>query len=509
MKSLKSYILLVGLCCFCFFGFTANAVAQPTCGPDDLFIREGDTVYACSCSQEDVQAAIDDPATVDGDTVVLPAGSCTWTSYLDVTKGITIHGAGIDNTTIIDSTSNDWHEVPFWIDVDQPKQWRLTELTITGTGTTTDANGVLVINGDSSFRIDHVKFVDLNSRALMIRGNAYGVIDHCQFINLTSQGISVRPETPSNIRDIRWSTSTEMGGIDAVYIEDCTFSNDSDSYVHAAIDSEFGAKWVFRYNACINSWVVCHGHEMARGTLRTEIYKNTFESSSNTYPSISIRGGTSVIFDNTITGSFWKAIILKDYSICETQWEDNPCIPENACDSYPCTDQVGRTYDQQLAPVYQWDNTWDGDPIISYIHFLHKSCTDPSVYDVIQKDRDYYDEDASFDGTSGVGVGTTASRPATCTEGVAYWNRNEETLYQCSPTDTWTAYYIPYTYPHPLTQDSIRGDLNADSQINIQDIQACVNHILGTQSYAAADVNGSGGVDVVDVQEIVNIILGG
>ncbi|MFZ2603747.1 MAG: dockerin type I domain-containing protein [Candidatus Omnitrophota bacterium] len=40
-------------------------------------------------------------------------------------------------------------------------------------------------------------------------------------------------------------------------------------------------------------------------------------------------------------------------------------------------------------------------------------------------------------------------------------------------------------------------------------IQACVNHILGTQDWgAAADVNSDGAVNVLDVQEIVNIILG-
>lgn len=56
--------------------------------------------------------------------------------------------------------------------------------------------------------------------------------------------------------------------------------------------------------------------------------------------------------------------------------------------------------------------------------------------------------------------------------------------------------------------ESIKGDLTGDSLINIQDIQACVNHILGTQDWgAAADVNGDSSVDVLDVQEIVNIIL--
>jgi len=56
--------------------------------------------------------------------------------------------------------------------------------------------------------------------------------------------------------------------------------------------------------------------------------------------------------------------------------------------------------------------------------------------------------------------------------------------------------------------EPLKGDLNNDTLINIQDIQACVNHILGTQTYAAADVNADSSVDVLDVQGIVNIILG-
>lgn len=55
----------------------------------------------------------------------------------------------------------------------------------------------------------------------------------------------------------------------------------------------------------------------------------------------------------------------------------------------------------------------------------------------------------------------------------------------------------------------LSGDLTGDTQVNIQDIQACVNHILGTQDWgSASDVNEDSSVNVLDVQAIVNIILG-
>jgi hypothetical protein len=70
-----------------------------------------------------------------------------------------------------------------------------------------------------------------------------------------------------------------------------------------------------------------------------------------------------------------------------------------------------------------------------------------------------------FSGASGVGVGTIANRPATCTTSVFYWAENESEWdstngatadgngYKCTATNTWTLYYTPLAFPHPLTSD--------------------------------------------------------
>jgi len=51
----------------------------------------------------------------------------------------------------------------------------------------------------------------------------------------------------------------------------------------------------------------------------------------------------------------------------------------------------------------------------------------------------------------------------------------------------------------------LQGDVTRDGSVDESDIQACVDHILGTTNWGeAADVNGDGKVDVLDIQIIVN-----
>jgi hypothetical protein len=63
------------------------------------------TINAASCSRTDVLNAI--TAAADGDRVLVPAGTCTWTSRITVSgKGITLAGAGINRTTIVNGTNS-------------------------------------------------------------------------------------------------------------------------------------------------------------------------------------------------------------------------------------------------------------------------------------------------------------------------------------------------------------------------------------------------------------------
>ncbi|MCI5979812.1 MAG: dockerin type I repeat-containing protein [Muribaculaceae bacterium] len=55
-----------------------------------------------------------------------------------------------------------------------------------------------------------------------------------------------------------------------------------------------------------------------------------------------------------------------------------------------------------------------------------------------------------------------------------------------------------------------KGDINGDGTINVTDVTALVNKILGSGSYSdsVCDINGDGTVNVTDVTTLVNMILG-
>ena len=126
---------------------------------------------------------------------------------------------------------------------------------------------------------------------------------------------------------------------------------------------------------------------------------------------------------------------------------------------YPFRDQPGRIHNQVLAPNYAWGNSGSGLPSPLLV-------TDAATSDIIQPNVDYYNAAASFNGTSGTGNGLLSARPSTCAPQVAYWATDTNTLYQCSATNTWTPYYTPYTYPHPLqgTDPSPPSNLQAIPQ---------------------------------------------
>jgi hypothetical protein len=457
-------------------------------------VAQARTITAASCSQANVQTAIN--AAVAGDTVVIPAGTCTWTTQVSWTApaNVTLQGAGSQTTTgggdvtvIIDGVVRGSDIATLSITTNASGTFRLTAITFRGNGNsnTWSDNGTVRIGGTSQqVRIDHVHFDRLRRQPLSLFG-IYGVVDHSLFDMVTGTlDNAVRPNGVfATWGDPEWAAATGFGGSSFMYIEDNVFNNGIIN------DCSHGGKQVFRYNTFNNASSQTHptgSQGRARGCRAMEIYHNTFTGgacSPNCFNVHFVSAGGLLIWGNSTGTSYQNFVTIHSmrknnstysetatpngWGYCGTafngtgsKWDQNT----DGSTGYACLDQPGRGKgdrlsldfpntnnnttntiawpNQALEPIYEWLNTWTGSGGGSFW----------AVYEptVLVQNRDYYLHASPFTGVAGTGTGTLSARPATCTPAVAYWATDTNTLYQCSSTNTWTAYYTPYTYPHPL-----------------------------------------------------------
>ena len=73
--------------------------------------------------------------------------------------------------------------------------------------------------------------------------------------------------------------------------------------------------------------------------------------------------------------------------------------------------------------------------------------------------------------------------------------------------------YVPdksmEVYKMTLANETIKGNLNGDGQVDVSDVSIAIDIVLGKANYdALADLDGNGSVDVTDVSMIIDIVLG-
>lgn len=403
-------------------------------------IAPADTREAASGAGADVQAAID--AAQDGDTVLIPAGTFTWTKQVKVStpKAIAIRGAGIDQTVIIDDvdkTGGKESTVLLPVKLALGKRFRLTGMTLRGKAQDTEIynKGTISLSGDAhDFRLDHLKFDKPGTSAIRYHGALWGVVDHCVFdLSNRKQGNVIWHENWGGHKygDGSFSDPLALGTEKAVYIEDCAFIGSGVAGA-GVVDSMGGGRFVFRHNSVTDDNLATHGTESTgrfRGVRSYEIYDNVFTTSYFVFCGVYLRGGTGVIFNNTFRGTGgdtgYKVGILSANYRCDRAYQPwgmvtgkNPWDGNQDSSGYPCLDQVGRgTCDllsgeppapaawphQASEPLYLWNNDWTPVP-------HNPGSVVGSQHAVIREDRDYFNN---------------TPKPG----------------------------YKPYTYPHPLAAD--------------------------------------------------------
>jgi hypothetical protein len=279
------------------------------------------TIRASSLSFKDVQAAV--TAAGNGDVVEIPPGSATWTSTLVVDKAITLRGAGIDQTTISNG-QNDINKSVISIRPPPSGLARVTGMTLNGN----NAGRGIYVSGSVGrvFRVDHVKFVRCNSRAVYSQGDHYGLVDNCIFLNCVK---TVDVYGSGNGTD-SWNRRLSLGNTNCVVIEDSHFEYDYDfgASIAATTSSGLGGRRVWRhntwsnFNANLNFYPIvdAHGNQKSvsgqtfdeeppggtgnhRGTRQLEMYNNVFWAVSGSNCRLTdLRGGTMVVFNNSFHG---------------------------------------------------------------------------------------------------------------------------------------------------------------------------------------------------------------
>jgi hypothetical protein len=445
---------------------------------------------ANSCSQTDVQSAVNNAGRKG--TVLVPAGSCSWGSTLTLTYGITLTGAGV-GSTVITSNITPLALHPDAIAIANGENIKITGFTFDGNAsadTLVELEGASGITGTRAYCcyiIGDNKFQNTSPSSSNgvfqaqpnSNGQLRGVIYHNTFDRCN---IIIRPFSNNDTGE--WANTAfnnfSYGSSDNLYFEDNTiqFSSSYSGNNPGWIESGQGGRIVGRFNTwnLANAttpqevWDI-HGFQNWNGTINSgqtstmivEYYDNILIN-MGTYRWINHRGSWGMFFDNTLTGSGGNSIEVNEYY---------PGVPGGS----GCPAQINPTpinYNPVVNNTYAFNNALNGSRNNMVPGIIGNGCG-------IAENSNYWNQQTSFNGTVGVGRGTKASMPATCTSGVGFWVTDEGSwntklaanssgrFYKCVSPNNWQLYFTPYTYPHPLrtgSQTSVSPPTNLTSVVH-------------------------------------------
>jgi hypothetical protein len=269
---------------------------------------EANIINATSPALSEVQSVIN--SAVDGDTVVIPAGTATWTSKMTITKAITLQGAGVGSTIIKDGVQSKQLLVFTLV---AGKASRMTGIEFQNGGRTSGGvtpGGVFRVVGHNTdgslFRADHCKFNGVNGSFVL--DTVIGVIDHNTILSSYGGFFGIYATNwdgaTSNWGDSSWAAPSAIGSSQFTFFEDndytCTASG-----VRAMTDAYAGARFVVRHNTLHNANIQNHGTDSTgrtRGGRIMDVYNNRYVGTNRGNIVGDCRSGIVLFHDNTISG---------------------------------------------------------------------------------------------------------------------------------------------------------------------------------------------------------------
>lgn len=265
-------------------------------------------IQSASCSRADVQAAINQAQ--DGDTVLVPAGECTWNSEVSIqNKTITLIGAGsgAGGTKIIYGGTN--HGL---LDIDAENKTGKMEVTgfwFYGGDSDYWSGTAIQFSGPKSWknlRIHHNTFENNKQWTMVGYAGSHGLIDNNTFKG-EAHGIVFWGDDTED-----WETPLYLGTADFFFVEDNLFDWDDWYGVTGAacMDMNSGGRVVFRHNTIKYGFWETHDkarHGTAASANAYEIYNNSFWTNTTKWKGLDISAGTGVVWGNNfIGGGTWE-----------------------------------------------------------------------------------------------------------------------------------------------------------------------------------------------------------
>jgi hypothetical protein len=290
------------------------------------------TINAASTSQADVAAAV--AAASAGDTVNIPAGTSTWNAAVNVSRPITIVGAGPASTILLNGTSGSsgLETALFSVVLNVDSRMEISNIYFQDAALNWSSNGINLYGGavlptqvvihDCVF--DTLSFGVMNGTG--IAGACFGVVFNCTFLNCR---ITCRNSGYVNTAAMKGFAAPPYAWGSANYMvyEDNTinFTNwtggpQGSSYMG---DTEYPMNYMVRYctfNINRIGVIAADGYDLhgdsgwAIDALGVVIHDNTFNYTGLSVGAklADIRGGVgSLVYNNTITGQIGNYITLR------------------------------------------------------------------------------------------------------------------------------------------------------------------------------------------------------